>query len=87
MYYSVGKYLLGLLNPLTQNKYTVKDSFDVANKINQILPDVHNSDEYAFVSLYVVSLFTDVHLKKTVDIIAKRLYTEKKLQIHLRKDL
>ena len=43
--------------------YTPKDSFGAANKMNQILPDVHNSDEYVFVSLDVVSLFTNLSLK------------------------
>ena len=64
------------MNPLTQNMYTVKDSFDAANKINQILSNVQNSDEYVLVSLDVVSLFTNVPLKKTVDIL-KRIYTGK----------
>ena len=66
------------MNPLQQNKYAVKDSLDVANKINQILPDVHNSDEYVLVSLEVVSLFTNVPLNKT-DIILKRIYTDKEI--------
>ena len=48
-YYSVGKYLPRLLNHFTENIYTIKDSFDTANKINQILPDVYNSDKYVFV--------------------------------------
>ena len=58
-HYSVAKYLSEFLSPLTQNMYTPKDSFGAANKIKQILPDVHNSDEYVFVSLDVVSLFTN----------------------------
>ena len=78
-HYSVGKHLSELLNPLTQNMYTAKDSFDAANKIRQILPDVHNSDEYVFVSLDVFSLFTNVSLKKTVDIILKRIYIGKEI--------
>ena len=53
-HYSVGKYLLELLNPLTQNMYTVKYSLDAANKINQIPPNVQNSDKYLFVQLDVV---------------------------------
>ena len=60
-HYSVAKYLSEFLSPLTQNMYTPKDSFGAANKIKQILPDVHNSDEYVFVSLDVVSLFTIYH--------------------------
>ena len=64
--------------------YTVKDLFDAANKINQILPDVHNSDKYVFVTLDV-SLFTNVPLKKTVDIILKRTYTGKEMTTTLTK--
>ena len=64
------------MNPLTQNMYTVKNSFDPANKINQILPNVQNSDQYVFVSLDIVSLFTNVPLRKTVDIILKRINTD-----------
>ena len=32
-HYNVGKYLANLLNPLTQNEYVVKDSFEAVNKI------------------------------------------------------
>ena len=56
--------------------YTVKDSFDAANKINQIVPYVQ---KYLFVSLDVVYLFTNVPLKKTVDIFLKRIYTDKEI--------
>ena len=84
-HYSLGKYLSELLNPLTQNMYTAKDSFDPANKINQTLLDVDNSDEEVFVSLDVVSLFTNVKLKETVNIILKRIDTDKEITITLTK--
>ena len=32
-FYNVGAYLTELLNPFTQNKFVIKDSFDAANKI------------------------------------------------------
>ena len=57
--------------------YTVKDSFHASNKIHLTLPDVYKSDEYVFVSLDVVSLSTNVPLKRTVDIILKRIDTGK----------
>ena len=68
---------LEILNPPTQNKYAVKDSFNAVNKNNQILSDVHNSDEYVFVSLDSVSLFPNAPLNKTVKIILKRIYAGK----------
>ena len=65
--------------------YTVKDSFDTPNKINQILPDVHKSDELVFVSLDVVSLSTNVPLKSTVDIVLNAFILANNLQLHLPK--
>ena len=44
------------------------------------------NDSNVFVSLDVVSLFTTVPLKKTVDIILKYIYMAKKLQLYIRKD-
>ena len=50
---------------------------DAANKINQSLPNVQNSDEYMF--------FTKVPLKKTIGIILKRIYTENEVTTTLTK--
>ena len=47
----------------------------------------HNSDEYVFLSLDVVSVFTNVPLKKTVDIILKRIYTGREIRTTLTTDL
>ena len=65
--------------------YTVKDSFHASNKIHLTLPDVYKSDEYVFVSLDVVSLFTNLPLKSTVNIILKRIDTGKWLTTTLSK--
>ena len=74
---SVGKYLSEVLYPLTQNQFSIKDSFDAAKRINSILPEAKNSNDLVFVLLDVVSLFTNVPLKKTVNIILKRVYYNK----------
>ena len=84
-HYPVGKYSSELLNPLTQNEYSLRDSFDAANRINRILPLVQENEEYIFVSLDVVSLFTNVPLRKTVNIILKRVYNEKLINTSLSK--
>ena len=73
-YSSVGKYLSEVLYPLTQNQFSIKDLFDATNRINSILPEVENCNDLLFVSLDVVSLFTNFALKKTVNIILKRVY-------------
>ena len=82
-HYSVGKYLFELLNPLTQNEYSFRDSFDAVNRINRTLPLAQENEEYMLVSLDVVSLFTNVSLSKTVNIILKQVYSEKLISISL----
>ena len=77
-YYSIGQYLAKLLNPLTHNELTLKDSFDAAEKIRQ-LPNTLFDDGYMFVSFDVESLFTSVPLTRTIDIILKRVYEDKLL--------
>ena len=64
-HWSNKKYLSELLNPLTQNEYFLRDSFDAASRINSILPLVQENEEYIFISLGVVSLFINVRLRKT----------------------
>ena len=68
----LAKSLTKLLNPVTTNEFTVKDSFDAATYINNILHNLFN-DGYRFVSFDVTSLFTNIPLKKTVNIILKRI--------------
>ena len=83
-YYGITKFLANLLNPLTLNDFTAKDSFDAANKIQQISKELFDSG-YRFVSFNVTSLFTNVPLAKTIDIIFKRLYSEKLFTTNLAK--
>ena len=72
-YQPVAKYLAKLLNPIVTNEFTVKGSFDAVTHINNILRNLFN-DGYRFVSFDVTSLFTNIPLKKTVNIILKRIY-------------
>ena len=74
-YYDIAKFGANLLNPLTLNDFTVKDLFDAANKIQQIPKELFDSG-YKFVSFDVISLFTNVPLAKTIDIILKHVYSE-----------
>ena len=84
-HYSIGKYLSELLNSLTQNEYSLRDSFDAANRINRIIPLIQENEEYMFVLLDVVSLFTNVSLRKTFNIMLKRVYSEKLINTSLSK--
>ncbi|XP_066913068.1 uncharacterized protein [Clytia hemisphaerica] len=83
-HYGIGKYLSSLLNPLTQNEFTLKDSFDASSRINQIPKELFD-EGFQYVSFDVVSLFTNVPLKKTIDIILKRVYDQELITTKLQK--
>ena len=51
-YQPLAKYLTRLLNPITMNSYTLTDSFDAANRIQNI-PEHLFRDGYRFVSFDV----------------------------------
>ena len=70
------------MNPLTQNEYAVKDSFDAAQRIQQIPQNLFD-EGYRYVSFDAVSLFTNVPLKRTVDVILDRVYNDKLIKTKL----
>ena len=83
-YKYIGKFICNLLSPLTQNAFALKDSFDAANKIKEI--PRHLFDEgYKFISFDVVSLFTNVPLLFTTNLILKKVFEEKLITTNLRK--
>ena len=83
-HYGVGKYISKLLHPLTLNDNHLKDSFDAAEKINAI-PDHLFQEGYRFVSFDVKSLFTNVPLNKTIQVILDRVYKDKVIATTLKK--
>ena len=83
-HYGVGKFITKLLNPLTQNEYHLKDSFDTAEKIKNIPSHLYD-EGYKLVSFDVKSLFTNVPLNKTIQVILNRVYTEKLIPTTLKK--
>ena len=60
-HYGVRKFLTNLLNPLTQNEYTVKGSFEAVNMIREIRPEL--DQDYRNLPSDVTSFFTNVPLK------------------------
>ena len=74
-HYLVGKYLAQLLYPLTNNEFTLKDSFEDVNRIHDI-PSSLLMNGYKYVSFDVESLFTNVPIKKTIDVILTRIYND-----------
>ena len=84
LHYNVGKYLANLLNPLTQNDFVVKDSFEAVNKIHNIPPELFICG-YRYYSFDVTSIFTNVPLSKTINIRLERVYKHKLINTKLRK--
>ncbi len=83
-YQPIAKYLTRVLNPLTMNAYTLKDSFEAVSRIQNIPVNLFR-DGYRFVSFDVKSLFTNVPLKKTINIILDRIYNKKEINTTLKK--
>ena len=83
-HYSAGKFVTNLLDPLSINKFTLKDSLDAVNKIKSISPHLFD-DGYNYVYFDVESLFTNVPIKRAIDIILKRIYIDKVTSTNLKK--
>ena len=74
-HYGVGKFLNELLQPLTKNKHTVKDTFDAKSRIKTIDKALF-TQQYQYVSFDVETLFTNVPLEKTLSVIERWIYDE-----------
>ena len=81
--HSAGKFLTNLINPLAMNEFALKDSFDAVNKTKNIPPYLFD-DGYNYVSFYVESVFTNVPIERTIDIL-KRIYFDKVISTNLKK--
>ena len=66
--YNLAKFLVPILNPLTKNEYTVKDSFQFAGEIYEQDPTLSMG------SLDVDSLFTNIPLDETIGICVNQLF-------------
>ena len=68
----------------TINEYSVKNSFDAANRIKVISQHLFENG-YHSLSFDVESLLTNVPIKRTVGLILKRVYTDKLVSTNLKK--
>ena len=83
-YQPVAKYLSSLLNPLTHSEFKLRDSFDAVSRIHNI-PSHLISQGYRFVSFDVTSLFTNIPLRRTINIILDRIYKDERIITTIRK--
>ena len=67
--YNIAKFLVPILEPITTNKFTIKNSFEFAK-------DVINQDSGLYMaSLDVESLFTNIPLEETINISCDSLFS------------
>lgn len=72
------------LQPLTHNDYNLKHSFDAVN-LSRSTPLELFDEDYQLVSFDVKSLFTNVPVNKTINIILDRFYNQKLINTNLQK--
>ena len=71
--HKTAQYLSKLLSPLAKSRYTIDSSKQFVGQIKEIvLPD-----HFEMISFDVVSLFTNVPLDFTIELVLKKLYIEK----------
>ena len=69
--YNLAKFLVPLIEPITKNNFTVKNSFEFSKEICEQNP------EYFMASLDVESLFTNIPLEETIKICSDSFYKNK----------
>ena len=69
--YKVAKFFIPLLNPLSVGSYMVRDSFSF---VQELLNLNFNSSSVVMASFDVTSLFTNIPLDETIDIISNCIF-------------
>ncbi|XP_022783549.1 substance-P receptor-like [Stylophora pistillata] len=70
--YALAKWLDDKLKPLSSNRYTISDTFSFADEIQNLVIDEND----ILVSYDVTSLFTNVPLQETIEIIAEKTFAD-----------
>ena len=78
--YNLAKFLVPLIEPITKNNFTVKNSFEFSKEICEQNP------EYFMASLDVESLFTNIPLEETIKICFDSLYKNQELLCNISKN-
>ena len=80
--YETSKFLAGFLSPLAKNRYTINNTQDFVKRLNRL--SIQTGEK--MVSFDVSSLFTNVPLDFTIDVILKKIYEEKLVKTKLKRD-
>ena len=79
--YGISKYLAKLLHPLSVSDYTINSTNDFVNKMK----DEEVPTGYKLVSFDVTSLFTNVPLDHTINLILRKIYREKLIKTKIQR--
>ena len=79
--YQLAKHLSKVLSPLRESEHNIKSTKDFIRQTKK----EHTPAGYEMVSFAVKSLFTDVPLDQTIDIILRRIYDHKDLETPITK--
>jgi hypothetical protein len=78
--YDTSKYLVSILKPLRDEaKYSLKDTFDLCSRLKSA-NKTHDLSKCQMVSYDIVSLFTNVPIKETIDIIVEKAFSLKHVE-------
>lgn len=80
--YETSKYLASLLSPLAKSKYTVQSTKEFITRIREKSVSV----EFELVSFDVTSLFTNVPLDYTIEVILDKVYRQKRIKTKLKRE-
>ena len=81
--YNISKFLVPILAPLTTNEFTVLNSYSFVDEITSF----PNADKYYMASFDIESLFTNIPLKETIDIILNALFSNSDLFLNFTRHL
>ena len=78
--YKLAKFLVPMLEPLTTNEYTIKDSFTFAKELQSF------DSKLGMASFDIESLFTNIPLQETIDLCVENLFQDRTHVDNLSKD-
>ena len=78
--YKLAKFLVPILEPLTTNEYTIKDSFTFVEEFQSF------DSKFVMVSFDIEPLFTNIPLQETIDLCVENLFQDRTHVDNLSKD-
>ena len=78
--YKLAKFLALMLEPLTTNEYTIRNSFTFAEELQSF------DSKLVMARFYIQSLFTNIPLQETIDLCVENLFKDKTHVDNLSKD-